>query len=116
MSLKFIKNKENFVCEHCGVQVLGTGYTNHCPECFYSKHVDINPGDRANVCGGLMAPIAVRPYRHGWRIMNKCLKCGLTHENKTSNTDNIERLVDVVKKINLNFRVTQDTKHVTRNM
>ena len=24
----------------------GNGYTNHCPKCLWSKHVDINPGDR----------------------------------------------------------------------
>ena len=52
---KFIKVKEDFVCEHCGAEVKGDGYTNHCPKCLWSKHVDVHPGDRAAECGGMMA-------------------------------------------------------------
>ncbi|MEA1909889.1 MAG: RNHCP domain-containing protein, partial [Patescibacteria group bacterium] len=55
----FIKTTEDFTCEHCGYNVKGTGYTNHCPKCLYSKHVDDVPGDRKNKCNGLMAPIGV---------------------------------------------------------
>ena len=54
---QFQRKKENFVCEHCGQEVIGNGYTNHCPSCLHSKHVDINPGDRAETCGGLMEPV-----------------------------------------------------------
>ena len=42
-SLKFKRKKENFVCENCGAEVKGDGFTNHCPKCLYSKHVDIFP-------------------------------------------------------------------------
>ena len=55
----FNRKKENFVCENCGEKVEGNGYTNHCPNCLWSKHVDINPGDRAETCHGLLKPIAV---------------------------------------------------------
>lgn len=24
------------MCEHCSAEVLGTGYTNHCPKCLWS--------------------------------------------------------------------------------
>ncbi|HYC79501.1 MAG TPA: RNHCP domain-containing protein, partial [Candidatus Binatia bacterium] len=53
----FQRTPENFVCENCGTKVSGNGYTNHCPNCLYSKHVDNNPGDRLNKCHGLMEPI-----------------------------------------------------------
>ena len=53
MSATFIRKTEDFICEHCGREVRGNGYTNHCPYCLWSKHVDINPGDRAAGCGGL---------------------------------------------------------------
>jgi len=43
---KFQKRIENFTCEKCGLFVKGTGYTDHCPNCLWSKHMDINPGDR----------------------------------------------------------------------
>jgi hypothetical protein len=59
MSTVFKKTKEDFVCEHCGKPVVGNGYTNHCPECLWSKHVDVNPGDRAATCLGLMEPVGV---------------------------------------------------------
>lgn len=49
---KFQRTTENFVCEKCGFIVEGNGYTNHCPNCIWSKHVDIHPGDRASLCGG----------------------------------------------------------------
>ncbi|MBR6751902.1 MAG: RNHCP domain-containing protein, partial [Alphaproteobacteria bacterium] len=43
---QFVKRVENFTCAHCGAEVFGNGYTNHCPKCLWSRHVDNNPGDR----------------------------------------------------------------------
>ena len=57
--MTFIRKTEDFICENCGAVVVGNGYTNHCPVCLYSKHVDRSPGDRAAGCGGLMEPVAV---------------------------------------------------------
>ena len=54
---KFQRTIEDFTCEQCNFAVKGNGYTNHCPKCLWSKHVDVNPGDRAATCGGLMEPI-----------------------------------------------------------
>ena len=59
MSKKFQRNIENFRCEHCEAFVIGDGYTNHCPQCLWSKHVDINPGDREELCNGMMKPVGV---------------------------------------------------------
>lgn len=63
---KFQRCTEDFDCGHCGFRVQGNGFTNHCPQCLWSAHVDINPGDRAATCRALMEPIAVRPLRHDW--------------------------------------------------
>jgi hypothetical protein len=41
---RFQKTVEDFVCEHCGHPVAGNGYTNHCSQCLWSKHVDDNSG------------------------------------------------------------------------
>ena len=56
MAVNFKRKIEDFVCGNCGENIKGDGYTNHCPKCLWSKHVDINPGDRASDCGGLMEP------------------------------------------------------------
>ena len=90
---KFQRKKENFVCEHCGAQVIGTGYTNHCPRCLWSKHVDVNPGDRANICGGMMRPIGVEIKRGGYIILHKCEKCGQTKKNKSTPLDDFEDIL-----------------------
>ena len=54
---------ETFVCKVCGRTVVpqgaGSDHRNHCPNCLSSLHVDIEPGDRASDCGGIMDPIAV---------------------------------------------------------
>ena len=49
---RFNELDEGFICENCGKEVTPAGYTSrdHCPYCLYSKHVDINPGDRQNTC------------------------------------------------------------------
>ena len=95
---KFTKTTEDFICEHCGEEVIGNGYTNHCPHCLWSKHVDNNPGDRAAKCGGLMKP-AKTEYEHGqWIITHTCQICGHTKRNKTSPNDNTDTLAKIAKR------------------
>lgn len=91
----FIRNKENFVCEKCGFEVEGDGFTNHCPECLWSKHVDIDPGDRANTCMGLMEPVGVLKKGREYSIRHKCTKCGFEKINKTSKNDSFQMIVQV---------------------
>jgi DNA-directed RNA polymerase subunit M/transcription elongation factor TFIIS len=90
---KFIRNKEDFVCENCKTLVIGSGYTNHCPECLYSKHVDVYPGDRAESCGGLMEPISLIYKKGGYIINHRCLKCGYEKNNRADKSDKIEILL-----------------------
>ena len=89
MAQNFKRQIEDFTCENCGTEVLGTGYTNHCPACLYSKHVDISPGDRAETCGGLMEPIEVALEKGKYIITQKCLKCGKVWRNEASAGDDI---------------------------
>ena len=78
----FQRKSENFTCEHCGAAVLGNGYTNHCPNCLWSKHVDVDPGDRLAACAGLMKPLRIEGIVDRYVIVQKCEKCGLERKNK----------------------------------
>lgn len=95
--MTFKKVEENFVCENCGEGITGDGYTNHCPHCLWSKHVDNEPGDRANNCCGLMEPVGTEENGGEWKIVQKCQKCGTVHKNKLSTTDNFDRVVAITK-------------------
>lgn len=84
------RQEENvgFICAHCGLAVAplaGGGYRNHCPRCLHSRHVDRVPGDRAEVCGGLMAPVGLT-FRggKGWQIVHRCRACGVTRPNRSA--------------------------------
>jgi uncharacterized Zn finger protein len=95
MSLQFTRTKEDFTCEKCGFEVKGNGYTNHCPECLWSKHVDVFPGDRAEECGGLMEPVGVEIKNKEYTIIHKCLKCSHVKPNKAVPEDNFQMLIQV---------------------
>ena len=93
MAKGFTRMQEDFICGQCGASVRGDGYTNHCPRCLFSRHVDINPGDRAAVCGGLMEPVAVeiRGDRHS--LMHRCRVCGHRRRNRTADNDSMDAIV-----------------------
>ncbi len=95
---KFQKNIEDFVCERCSFCVKGNGFTNHCPNCLWSKHVDINPGDRACECLGLMEPITISGKSTDHIITHRCVKCGLEKRNKVSEDDNFEEILKISSK------------------
>ena len=67
---------EEFICLNCGYEVSKLNYTarDHCPNCLYSRHVDIMAGDRMNECCGLMKPIGIEKYKNTYKIIYKCLK------------------------------------------
>ena len=95
----FYKNDNNFLCENCGYEVNKLGYTtrDHCPKCLYSKHVDINPGDRANECKGLLKPIGIEKYKDTYKILYKCNKCHQLHKNIMANDDNMDEIINISK-------------------
>jgi hypothetical protein len=97
MGRKFQRRIEDFTCEHCGHQVKGSGFTNHCPACLWSKHVDINPGDREELCHGLMEPVGVERQKDGYRIHFRCTLCGLERWNKSAPEDDFEALLRIAR-------------------
>lgn len=97
MSRRFQRTIEDFVCDHCGFTVEGTGYTNHCPLCLWSSHVDVMPGDRKSECGGMMEPVAVEKRADGYRILHRCQVCGKEKWNQASPEDDFDRLVMIAE-------------------
>ena len=68
----------------------------------YSKHVDINPGDRAEECHGLLEPIRVEiSSKKGYVIVYKCQKCGAIRKNKAAKDDNM----DIIIKLSANGEI-----------
>jgi len=92
---QFSRQIEDFDCWHCGASINGNGYTNHCTECLWSRHVDVNPGDRAADCGGLMAPVGLEIRSGDYVITHQCTECDHQRKNKTSSNDNMERIIDL---------------------
>lgn len=88
MSTTFQRRVEDFTCEKCGTEVNGNGYTNHCPACLWSKHVDEHPGDRSVECGGLMEPIDVEMEGDEYIIVHRCSKCYFERRNRAAEDDN----------------------------
>ncbi len=77
------------------MKVFGNGYTNHCPKCLWSKHVDVYPGDREEKCQGQMKPIGVFKAKGKLVITHECIICGCKKNNKTSTEDDTPKLVKI---------------------
>ncbi len=92
---RFTRHIEDFVCANCGATVTGNGYTNHCPKCLWSRHVDNNPGDRASTCGGMMRPVAVESTGDGFIITHKCEKCGKQIRQRTCDDDDTDAIIEI---------------------
>lgn len=84
---RFRRHREDFDCLHCGTRVHSTGYTNHCPHCLWSRHVDIAPGDRAAQCRGAMEPVAALHERGETVVLQRCVRCGHTWRNRAAPGD-----------------------------
>lgn len=88
---------EEFICENCKKKVDKLNYSarDHCPFCLYSKHVDINPGDRSNTCHGLLEPVGIEKYKNTYKILYKCNKCHMDHKNIMAMDDNMEEIIKI---------------------
>ncbi|KJE24542.1 RNHCP domain [Frankia torreyi] len=95
MSRRFTRTTEDFDCLVCGTAVRGDGYTNHCPACLCSRHVDVHPGDRAAACGGVMRPVAVEARTHDVILTHACERCGHRRRNRTAPADDRDALLAV---------------------
>jgi hypothetical protein len=96
--MSFKRTIEDFTCEHCGSRVHGNGFTNHCPKCLWSKHVDNDPGDRAAPCGGMMEPIAIEGSSPNYRLVHTCIKCGIVRRVSLSTEDDPEVSLALARK------------------
>jgi len=95
----FHKNDESFICENCNSSVDTLKYSSrdHCNHCLYSKHVDINPGDRLNNCKGLLAPIGIEKFKDTYKIVYRCKKCNQIHKNIMAIDDNMDKIIEISK-------------------
>ena len=98
-----MSHQENFICKVCGTTVLqegvGSKHRNHCPKCLSSIHLDIEPGDRASKCGGVMEPIGVWVRKNGeWAIIHRCRLCGILSSNRIAADDNPTLLMSIAVK------------------
>lgn len=91
---------EKFICEHCNKEVEKLNYSarDHCPYCLYSKHVDINPGDRLNPCRGLLRPIDIEKFKNTYKIIYQCQSCGKQHKNIIANDDDLNEIIKLTTK------------------
>lgn len=98
---QFTKLDEEFICENCKQKIEKLKYTtrDHCNHCLYSKHLDINPGDRQNTCKGLLKPIGIEKFKNTYKIIYKCEKCNQIHKNIMAKDDNMDLIIELSKNI-----------------
>ncbi len=96
---RFRRVVEHFTCGHCRFDAKGNGYTDHCPKCLWSRHVDIMPGDRKNTCMGMMEPVGA-VYEHGnYIIKYACVKCGAAKIMKAAENDDQSVLTKLLAQV-----------------
>ena len=97
---KFNELDAEFICENCHKHVDRLNYSSrdHCNYCLYSKHVDINPGDRLNDCRGLLKPIGIEKHKDTFKIIYRCEKCRKMHKNIMARDDNMDIIIEISKK------------------
>jgi hypothetical protein len=99
-----IQRDESFECEGCGRSVSSHGRTarNHCPYCLASKHVDIVPGDRRAICGGLMPAVSVARRKGVYVLIHRCEVCNFERPNRVmldgDPPDNWKMITELAKK------------------
>lgn len=94
---KFTKNNQGFTCISCGFEVPPhpTSSRDHCSNCLVGLHVDINPGDRANECRGILRPNGMKIANGKTQILYKCEKCNKTSACIKAPDDNLEKLIEI---------------------
>jgi rubrerythrin len=95
-SKKFQRRIEDFVCEKCAAVVKGNGYTDHCPVCLWGEHVDVNPGDRAANCGGLMEPVRAEVKSGKYFLHYICRKCGHKFRVRSASDDELDAIIELI--------------------
>lgn len=94
---KFTMIDQAFTCTICGCQIDRLGYTarDHCPHCLSSLHLDINPGDRASECKGVLKAVGIEKYKNTYKIVYQCQTCGEIKRNIAATDDNMELIIEL---------------------
>ena len=97
---KFTMMDESFICEICGRKVEKLNYTarDHCNFCLFSKHLDVNPGDRNSSCQGILEPVSVeKGKKDRYKIVYRCKSCGAIKKNVRAIDDDFDKILDIIK-------------------
>ncbi|MBI3120219.1 MAG: RNHCP domain-containing protein [Candidatus Kerfeldbacteria bacterium] len=103
--MSFTKRVESFICAACGENVSGDGFTNHCPVCLVSKHVDRDPGDRKSFCGGLMRVVEFEQQHGELRVVHQCGRCGVRKPNRIHANDDPETIRTLMQELSTGARL-----------
>lgn len=93
------KINESFECINCKKKIKPAPKTcrNHCPYCFTSLHVDDKtPWDRSSQCWWIMSPQKYIIKHWEIKVLFVCSKCQKQHRNKTTEDDNISKLIETI--------------------
>lgn len=96
---KFQRRIEDFVCAECGKLIVGDGYTNHCPFCLVSKHVDVQPGDRAEACHGLMDVVDMEMDHGDLMYTHQCRVCKSQRRIRGHKDDAMDMILATMKRV-----------------
>ncbi len=61
--------------------------------------MDINPGDRASGCKGMMKPVKVDTERGEYMLTYRCEVCGILKRKKMQKDDNFDEVLKVAKEV-----------------
>ncbi len=100
--------EEQFRCQNCGLlvstdpELAGVNNRNHCPNCLWSKHVDLNKaGDRKATCQARMQPVGLTVKQTHKKfasavgelmLIHRCTACGKLSINRIAADDSAGQL------------------------
>lgn len=97
MGARFVKNNLGFKCAICETDVPPhpSSSRDHCTQCLYSMHVDVDPGDRENPCQGILKPVGLEIKKGEKRILYECERCRVRIVNVVAPDDNPDKVVEL---------------------
>ena len=57
--------------------------------------MDINPGDRAAACGGMMQAVSIEGDVREYVLIHRCEVCGTIRRNKVAKGDNMDAVIAI---------------------
>ena len=61
--------------------------------------MDVNPGDRASSCSGMMEPVGVRQSHGEYDVLHHCQACNFERYTRVTKNDNL----DIIVKLSANI-------------